>query len=870
MPYTNTFGHWLSQNGHQPTPNEDCVKVRDFLPFYIAGTLHAGDHAKVQTHLTACENCRTLVAAWESVAQVVRAEAEIRVGLGAPILNVKIEPERHRGHREPMTSYSGGYDHSFNNTTHGKNTRKSARRYGLMTGLVAMAAALMLMSIQIIGRVMPLGQYAAPNPTASVLSLFDDLQPITSENADQLQIINRFGRGTVQDIDWSPDGTTLAIASTTGVYLYSPDAETPERDSDSPYVTQKLGVSSAKITALDYSPDGQRLAVVADAQLQVWDAVTGETVGEFDEMTNLINAEFSPDGETLLLTTCAEPLVQVNPGCQSELQILSVITVADGEQTASWPGLIDPQATFSPDGQEITLTSWNQTDAVTAVSVATIQGQSLASFTLDTEDVSGLYYSLDGTHLAVLYTILDSAIGTTTRVSIFEVMESSVESRASFSVERSIHGFEFTKDGQSIRYMTNWLSPVEPYSVYKIRTVDGSVQTQIRFEEEKTSFMNVAVNPQIPESLFATYDSRGTISLWEITGETVLQIDSVSEFLYSPLDIVFSPSPVHKPFIIFRNASQIEIWDYISGQRQAYYNTREPFIYPHRKPVFSVDGVLGFTLPYDPLTVQTEVGLWDVASGFRTKTLNNVASDVLELGFTPDGKILAIGTGGSFTTGVWQEKSDGTYRFSPLRGIDMNRRGGLFSEDGTVLAFTHCLEPNEGYACQHKTGLSIYETNTGERLLQIEPDLSFSPGSSMTQRIDQDHAVVVMAACADATEDLDERETRGRFDCYGTKLIAWDVSGVLDGTTDQPRELFALESDLEYLGPIAIDPDAQLIAARMEADTFSIISIESGEIIATIPFHERGATLAFNDDGTLLAVGGEGTITLYGVPTEQQ
>src|SRR5688572_10518162 len=104
-------------NGHQPTPPTECVTVREYLPFYVAGTLNAVDGTMVRAHLASCADCRALVSAWESVGIAVRAEAEMRIGASSPpSLMMNFEPQRRRGHRELMTSYSGIYDHSSNNT----------------------------------------------------------------------------------------------------------------------------------------------------------------------------------------------------------------------------------------------------------------------------------------------------------------------------------------------------------------------------------------------------------------------------------------------------------------------------------------------------------------------------------------------------------------------------------------------------------------------------------------------------------------------------------------------------------------------------------------------------------------------------------
>ena len=43
------------------------------------------------------------------------------------------------------------------------------------------------------------------------------LQPITLDNADQLRLVERLGRGAANALDWRPNGKVLAIASSTVV-----------------------------------------------------------------------------------------------------------------------------------------------------------------------------------------------------------------------------------------------------------------------------------------------------------------------------------------------------------------------------------------------------------------------------------------------------------------------------------------------------------------------------------------------------------------------------------------------------------------------------------------------------------------------------
>jgi len=105
---------------------------------------------------------------------------------------------------------------------------------------------------------------AAPSSPASAVTQEPTellLAPITTVNAEQLVELARYGKGKIRDVDWSPDGDLLAVASTIGIWLY--DAETLE---DIRYIETDSGV-----TSVAFAPDGQTLASGShDGTVRLW------------------------------------------------------------------------------------------------------------------------------------------------------------------------------------------------------------------------------------------------------------------------------------------------------------------------------------------------------------------------------------------------------------------------------------------------------------------------------------------------------------------------------------------------------------------------------------------------------------------------
>ncbi len=109
--------------------------------------------------------------------------------------------------------------------------------------------------------------------------------------------IARLGKGgAVTAVAYSPDGSTLASASSGEIHLWN--AETGEH---------KLTLPNGGGSVV-YSPDGGTLAYGGSGGIHLWDTMTGEhklTLGEFpDHFTSVV---YSPDGSTLAGSTSNIP-----------------------------------------------------------------------------------------------------------------------------------------------------------------------------------------------------------------------------------------------------------------------------------------------------------------------------------------------------------------------------------------------------------------------------------------------------------------------------------------------------------------------------------------------------------------------------------
>lgn len=103
--------------------------------------------------------------------------------------------------------------------------------------------------------------------------------------------LTRIGRGSIQSVQWHPDGDYILVATVTGAWLYTPDLQ------------DLAHLPDAHLATL--SPDGRYIAGVDDTHdVRLWDAAT------FEEVEGLIRDSFqrvralawSPDGKYLAVS----------------------------------------------------------------------------------------------------------------------------------------------------------------------------------------------------------------------------------------------------------------------------------------------------------------------------------------------------------------------------------------------------------------------------------------------------------------------------------------------------------------------------------------------------------------------------------------
>ena len=104
----------------------------------------------------------------------------------------------------------------------------------------------------------------------------------------------RLGKGSVNDIQFSPDGTEFAVATSIGIWIY--DAQTGTE------ITM-LKQPNRGFGRVAFSPDGHTLALATSSsergEVQLWDKAAGKLITTLPSPTDISSLFFSQDGSKL-------------------------------------------------------------------------------------------------------------------------------------------------------------------------------------------------------------------------------------------------------------------------------------------------------------------------------------------------------------------------------------------------------------------------------------------------------------------------------------------------------------------------------------------------------------------------------------------
>ncbi len=669
---------------------------------------------------------------------------------------------------------------------------------------------------------------AQDNPTPIDL---DNLEVITAQNADRLVELAHMGRGTINTVVWSPDGKTLALGGSLGVWLYNADDMSAE--------PSLLDVHKTAVEQIVFNHDGSLMATSGanpDRTIHVWDTQTWQEFGTVESGNRFYNADslaFSPDGHFLAAgyPEAGVLLWNIDPRRGKVGTLISILPMGDNAGA--------DYLSFTPDGHTIISSYGNTVNAINSSDGAFV-------FTVKPEEDQYGYpmptvisLSPDGKQIAV---------------------GRGLESQSEFV------------DGQRAT-----IQPPDNAGVVKLlNSQTGEENLSINLFNE-----NITAITYSPDGKFIAAGSQfGEIGILDsVTGNLVTQFISDD----ASLDTL-SFSPDGSKLVSLSDYGTVVIWNAQTGSRQltlddGFYLKLEGLGISRDEKTIAV----GIINPdYFDLEVGEKSGsiqLWDLMNGQRTQRLFRLSIFTNDLQYSPDGKWLAAITNGIFVEILNLSTMDeiGT---TIIYNNKILLNALAFSPDSQILA-TVSLE----------NVVRLWDVKTGEEI----GDGFELTGYGQTVIFSPDGRYVIVGEAQDSYGYIEIVDTQGIEATKTISLGQYTYPEALDISPDgrvllsadnKQLRLFdvALATELlhfdDYSWQAVFDPTSSIIAANSWTGISVIDTCSGSELVTLIGHHAVGGfnyakgqapvamqKIVFSPDGKLIVSTGEdGTIRVWGVP----
>lgn len=581
----------------------------------------------------------------------------------------------------------------------------------------------------------------------------------------------RIGAGTIRAMQYSPDGNLLAVVSGIGVWILDAETAAPQH---------LLAAHTGVINSISFSADGNTLAVgTKSGTVQLWDISTGEHQKTFtrrDYFFGVDNVFFMPDGRTLaVIYHSMVDLWDIATG-----QRKNTLPAVENETTGDTVNNI-PDFYMSLGGYRNSFSS---------------DGKTVAS---DSSDDAFHFWD----------------IATRKEIRTLKA-EPSDQSRGLISFSSDLRTLAITSE----RYKGPRRSQIWEINLWDVNS--GTQKKAIK-TDNLFSIPFIVFNPD--GNFIASYDD-GAICVWDVN--TSKKKKKFKGHKSAVTTVAFSPD--NRTLVSTSYDNTLRFWDVNTGKE--------------KKTVARYGGIFwDVSLSADAQTLirlgrgTGIIQLWNTNTGQHKKTFIGDKEYVWDVALSPDGSNLASLSMFKKTIHLWDVN---TGKHSKLKGPRRNISGIAFSRDGEVLT-SWGMAGNRKYIIQHRDA----ETGQIQRILQLNDQERFS-------------------ASADLYFDKKMFAGIGIFD---PELFVWNL------TTDDYNTTDLGDTDI---GVARFSPDGRVLAivfGRLTRQSQKIVlwDVATGDHIRTLTGHTYSVeSLAFSPDSRTLASGTgffDKTIRLWDIET---
>ena len=563
----------------------------------------------------------------------------------------------------------------------------------------------------------------------------------------------RLGRGTINDIKFSPDNTQLAVASSIGIWIY--DIKNGEAQSLFPD-------NAAGVIKIVFSPDGKFIASsCSDDTIRVWNTINGQVLRTFDVNRMYSNNHaiaFSPDGRTLAKGT---ELWDIHTG--------------QHKTTLKWHHSDRVQAmTFSPDSKMLVTTTrrgnvrlWNPASgkqvALLYQGVETTSQNPKVAFSSDSNKIAAIVSARNVPNGSVM-------LWNTHTHELIKSVSQRHRSKIYLATDFSDVGdpIVVVREGEKL-YIQNIMT-----------------DQNITMFDANDEYVHIAeFSPDT--SMLATVGNSGEIRIWDVaTGKLDTTIIGHTRAVTSVAMLSDGTT------LVTANRDQpMQLWDTLTTKnKRTIQGARPP--YSVSAVAYSPDETILASGTYE------DVMLWNTDTLEKTATLKGHRGQMTNVVFSPDGRTLAAFGMYDKTIQLWNVTTK-EEKFK-LNGHAEKIFSLAFSPDGTLIATAETLSSQEEHAIRlwdAKTGkniatfANIVNARSGRQLPVMA--VAFSPDGKVVASLDLSTDIQLW--------DVETKKHKSTLnvnvmDIYGSYDENMDIAFSPDGTTLVSTGLGLVGTDL--------------------------------------------------------------------------